>query len=388
MNSKYVALCATLGLMAGAACGKKDADQPKNAAPPPTAVSVAVARTTDAVYYDEYPATVVALNSVELRAQVTGFVTGLFFKEGEVVRKGQTLYEIDKRQYESAYQQALAGLRGARATAQNAGVNADRYQRLLQQDAIARQVAENAVTTSTTAGSQVAGAEAAVSIARTNLSFATIKAPFSGRIGISQVRLGTQVSAGSTLLNTISSEDPVGVDFVVTETDIPRFTALQAQGSGQTDSTLRFVLPSGQPYGQPGKIRAIDRGVNAQTGTLTVRVQFANPKRQLKDGLSGVLKVLNKQSGNRLVVPSKAVVEQMGENFLYVAVSDSVQQRKVQLGPRLVNQVVVLSGIKEGEKIVIEGVQKLRDGGKIQVSAQGTAGPQPAVGSTGSRAAK
>lgn len=388
MNSKYLALCAALALVAGAACGKKDADQKKNAAPPPTPVSVVAARTTDAVYYDQYPATVVALNSVEVRSQVTGFVTGLFFKEGDVVPKGKTLYEIDKRQYESAYQQALAGLRSAQATAQNAGVNVDRYQRLLQQDAIARQIAENAVTTSATARGQVAEAQAAVSIARTNLSFATIKAPFSGRIGISQVRLGTQVSAGSTLLNTISSEDPIGVDFVVTETDIPRFTALQNQGGGRGDSTLRFVLPNGQPYPQPGKIRAIDRGVNAQTGTITVRVQFPNPQRRLKDGLSGVLKVLNKQSGNRLVVPYKAIVEQMGENFVYVTAGDSANQRKVQLGPRLVDQVVVLSGIKANDKIVTEGVQKLRDGSKIQVSASGAAVAPAGGAGAGGPAAK
>ncbi len=378
MTSKYLALCAALGLVAGAACGKKDAEQKKNAAPPPTPVSVVAARSTDAVYYDEYPATVVALNSVELRAQVTGFVTSLLFKEGTVVKKGQALYEIDKRQYESAYQQALANLSSARATAQNAGVNVGRYQRLLQQDAVARQVAENAVTTSATASSQVAGAQAAVSIARTNLSFATITAPFTGRIGISQVRLGTQVAAGTTLLNTISSEDPIGVDFVVTETDIPRFTALQKQGGGRGDSTLRFVLPSGQSYGQPGKIRAIDRGVDAQTGTITVRVQFANPQRQLKDGLSGVLKVLNKESGNHLVVPAKAVVEQMGENFVYVAAGDSAKQRKVQLGPSLRSEVVILSGIKAGERIVTEGVQKLRDGAKIKVSAAGAPAAPPA----------
>lgn len=388
MNSKYLALCAALGLVAGAACGKKDADQKKNAAPPPAAVSVVAARTTAAVYYDEYPATAVALQSVELRSQVTGFVTALAFKEGDVVRKGKTLYEIDKRQYEGAYQQALANLSSARASAQNADVNQNRYQRLLQQDAIARQVAENAVTTAATATSQVAGAQAAVAIARTNLGFATLTAPFTGRIGISQVRLGSQVAAGTTLLNTISTEDPIGVDFVVTETDIPRFTALQNRAGGAGDSTLRFVLPNGQPYGQPGKIRAIDRGVNAQTGTITVRVQFANPRRQLQDGLSGVVKVLNTQSGNRLVIPYKAIVEQMGENFVYVAAGDSANQRKVQLGPRLVDQVVVLSGLKAGDRVVTEGVQKLRDGGKIQVSAPGAAGAPPAGGPGGAPAAK
>ena len=380
MKTNYLALCAIAGLAASAACGKKDDDK-KNAPPPPTPVSVVTARTTDAVYYDQYPATVVALKSVELRSQVTGFITALNFQEGDLVPAGKVLYEIDKRQFESAYQQAVANLRGTQASAQNADVNQARYQRLLQQDAVARQLAENAVTSASTAGSQVAAAQAAVSIARTNLAFATIKAPFAGRIGISQVRLGTQVSAGTTVLNTISTENPIAVDFAVNETDIPRFLALQSQKGGVGDSTLRFVLPNGQPYKQPGKIQTIDRGVDPQTGTITVRVRFANPQRRLKDGLSGVLKVLNTKSGNRLVIPNKAIIEQMGENFVYVARGDSAKQQKVQLGPRLRDEIVILNGIRNGDKIVTDGVQKLRDGGKIQISAPGAAVAGPAAAS-------
>ena len=384
MKTNYLALCAIAGLLASAACGKKDDDK-KNAPPPPTPVSVVTAHVTDAVYYDQYPATVVALKSVELRSQVTGFITALNFQEGDLVPAGKVLYEIDKRQYESAYQQAVANLRGAQASAQNADVNQARYQRLLQQDAVARQLAENAVTSASTAGSQVAAAQAAVSIARTNLAFATIKAPFAGRIGISQVRLGTQVSAGTTVLNTISTENPIAVDFAVNETDIPRFLALQSKKGGVGDSMLRFVLPNGQPYKQPGKIQTIDRGVDPQTGTITVRVQFANPQRQLKDGLSGVLKVLNTKSGNRLVIPNKAIVEQMGENFVYVARGDSAKQQKVQLGPRLRDEIVILNGIKDGDKIVTDGVQKLRDGGKIQISAPGAAVAAPAGPAAGGK---
>jgi membrane fusion protein (multidrug efflux system) len=360
MNNKYL----VLGLLALAACGKKD-EEKKNAAPPPTPVSLVAARTTEAVYYDEYPATVTALNVVELRSQVTGFVTGISFKEGDVVPKGKVLYEIDRRQYEAAYQQALAGLRSAQANAANAEVNANRYQRLASQDAIARQVLDNATTALATARAQVAEAQASVNIARNNLSFSNITAPFRGRIGISEVRLGSQVGAGTTLLNTISSEDPMGADIVVTQTDIARFNALQTASSA-ADSTLRLVLPGGKTYPLVGKIRTIDRGVNSQTGTITVRVEFANPKRELKDGMSAVVKVLNTQSGRRLVVPFKAIVEQMGENFVYVATdSSTAQQRKVTLGPRLKEQIVLMDGVKDGDKVVTEGVQKLRDGAKI-----------------------
>jgi membrane fusion protein (multidrug efflux system) len=363
MNKQYLALCAALSLLA--ACGKKEEDK-KNAAPPATPVTLVAAQTTDAVYYDNFPATVVGLNIVELRSQVTGFVTGITFKEGDVVPKGKKLYEIDQRQYQAAYQQALAGLRSAQANAENARVNANRYKRLNEQDAIAKQVFDNANTALATAEAQVAEAQAAVNIARTNLGFANITAPFSGRIGISQVRLGSQVGAGTTLLNTISSEDPIGVDFVVTATDIARFVKLQNARLGATDSTIRLQLPDGSIYKQYGKIRTIDRGVDNQTGSITVRVEFTNPQRLLKDGMSTVVQVLNTQSGQRIVVPYKGIIEQMGENFVYVATdSSTAQQRKVKLGPRLKDKIVLLEGVKQGEKVVTEGVQKLRDGAKI-----------------------
>ncbi|MBF9222837.1 efflux RND transporter periplasmic adaptor subunit [Hymenobacter ruricola] len=362
MNNKYL----VLSLLALASCGKKEDDQKKNASPPPTPVTLVAARTTEAVYYDEYPATVVALNTVELRSQATGFVTGVYFKEGDVVPKGKLLYEIDQRQYQAAYQQALADLRSVQANATNAEVNAGRYRRLAEQDAVAKQLVDNANTAAATARAQVAAAQASVNIARNNLGFSRVTAPFTGRIGISDVRLGSQVGAGTTLLNTISSEDPMGVDIVVTQTDIDRFIALQNAKTSRADSTLRLVLPGGVTYPLPGRIRTIDRGVNSQTGSITVRVEFANPKRDLKDGMSAVVKVLNTQSGQRIVVPFKAIVEQMGENFVYVATdSSTAQQRKVALGPRLKDQIVLMSGVKEGDKVVTEGVQKLRDGGKI-----------------------
>jgi RND family efflux transporter MFP subunit len=370
MNKKYLALSYSLSLLALASCGTKAEDQKKNAAPPPTPVTLAAARTTEAVYYDEYPATVVALNTVELRSQATGFVTGVYFKEGEVVPKGKLLYEIDQRQYQAAYEQAKADLRSVQANATNAQVNAGRYQRLAEQDAVAKQLVDNATTAAATARAQVAAAQATVNIARNNLGFSRVTAPFSGRIGLSQVRLGSQVGAGTTLLNTISSEDPVGVDIVVTQTDIARFAALQDSKAARADSTLRLVLPGGVTYPLPGRLRTIDRGVNSGTGTITVRVEFANPKRELKDGMSAVIKVLNTQSGQRIVVPFKAIVEQMGENFVYVATdSSTAQQRKVKLGPRLKDQIVLMDGVKNGDKVVTEGVQKLRDGAKITTEA-------------------
>jgi membrane fusion protein (multidrug efflux system) len=247
-------------------------------------------------------------------------------------------------------------------------VNLGRYQRLAAQDAIARQVLDNAATTEASARAQVEVARAALATAQTDLDYSTIKAPFTGRIGISQVRQGAQVSAGSTLLNTISSEDPMGVDFVVNEQELSRFQALQNEQRGTLpaqDSSLRLLLPGGNLYGGRGRLRAVDRGVNTETGTVQVRMQFDNPGRELKDGLTVVLKVLNEQSGRRVVVPNKAILDQMGESFVFVVRDTIALQRKVELGPRLRDDIVILKGLKPGEKIVAEGLQQLRDSATV-----------------------
>ncbi|WP_298738031.1 efflux RND transporter periplasmic adaptor subunit [uncultured Chitinophaga sp.] len=367
MEKNLLVLICAFGIISWTACGSSG----KKAAVvlPPTPVNVAEVNHAPAVYYDKYPATVVALNSVELRAQVSGFITGIFFKEGEVVQKGKTLYEIDRRKYEAAYRQAEAGILSARANFNRAQKDMDRYQRLAEQDAIARQTLDNATATLETNRSQLAASEAALLAARTDLDYSLIKAPFTGRIGISQVKLGAQVSPGTTLLNTISSENPIAVDFVVNETDISRFANLQGKAAGAQDSIFRLQLPNGAYYKHSGKLIAIDRGVDNQTGTIKIRVEFQNPDDELKDGMSCVMNVLNQQSGDRLIIPYKAVTEQMGEFFVFIAKDSIALQRKVQLGPKLRDQIVIMDGIEAGDKVITEGIQRLRDSGKIQVGA-------------------
>jgi len=365
MKNKYLSFVLLIGSVAWVSCSKS---QKKNTALPPTPVNVQAAEKTDANYYDQFAATVVALNSVELRSQVIGFITGIYFKEGEVVPKGKTLYEIDRRLYEAAYQQAQANLLSTQASYVRAQKDADRYTQLAKQDAVARQILDNAIATLETSRSQVAAATAAVSSARTNLGFSIIKAPFTGRIGISQVRLGAQIATSSTLLNTISSENPIAVDFVVDEGHIDRFIKLQNKALKQ-DSTFKVQLPGGQNYNHPGKISVIDRGVNNQTGTIRVRIRFPNPQNELVDGMSCVLNVLNTASGNQLVIPFKAVVEQMGEYFVFVAQDTIAKQHKIKIGPKVSSNIVVLSGIKEGDKIITDGLQKLRDGAHITLGA-------------------
>jgi len=359
MKKEYTFLIAAIGALTWSSCGKP---VNQNAALPPTPVNVAEAKRAEAIYYDQYQGTVVALNSVELRSQVAGFITGIFFKEGEVVPKGKELYEIDRRKYIAAYNQAEANLSSAQANLVKAQKDVDRYTYLQKEDAVARQTVDQATAAYETAKSAVESAKAGVLSAKTDLSYSVITAPFTGRIGISQVKLGAQVSPGTTLLNTISSENPIGVDFVVNQDDINRFYDLQKKS---TDSTFMLVLSDGTTYKKPGRILAIDRGVNNQTGTIRVRAQFPNTGDELKDGMSCVVKVLNSQSGRQIVIPYKAVNEQMGEFFVFVSQDTIAKQYKVTLGPKVGTDVVVLSGVKEGDKVITEGFQRLRDGGKI-----------------------
>jgi RND family efflux transporter MFP subunit len=376
MNIKYLGLTTAVSLTLLASC-KQQAKQ--NAAPPATPVAVTEAKKADAVYYDPFQGTVVALNSVELRSQVSGFITGIFFKEGEVVPKGKELYEIDRRKYVAAFEQAKANLQSANANLVKAQKDADRYSYLLKQDAVARQTYDQAVAALATNQAQVAVAKAGVLSAQTDLSYAIITAPFTGRIGISQVRLGAQVSPGTTLLNTISTENPIAVDIVVNEQDLSRFYAFQ---KSSTDSTFKLQLSDGTVYNKPGKIFAIDRGVNNQTGSIKVRVKFDNDKDVLKDGMSGVLSVLNNESGERVQIPYKAVTEQMGEYFVFTAADTVAHQRKVMIGPRIKDQIVILHGLNAGDKVITDGFQRLKDGGKITLGMpqqQGAPG-QPAPG--------
>jgi RND family efflux transporter MFP subunit len=359
MKTKNILLPGLLVLLGLTSCQKKAA---QNTALPPTPVSVAEAKTAEAIYYDQYQGAVVALNSVELRSEVSGFITGIFFKEGDVVPKGKELYEIDRRKYEAAYQQAEANLLSADANLIKAQKDIDRYTMLLKNDAVATQTVDQAQAAYETGKAQVAVAKAGVLSAKTDLSYSIITAPFTGRIGISQVKLGAQVSPGTTLLNTISSEHPIGVDVVINEQDINRFYKLQKSG---TDSTFRLQLSDGSNYNKAGKVLAIDRGVASGTGTIKVRIQFPNEDDVLKDGMSCVLNVLNSESGERVQIPYKAISEQMGEFFVFVSQDTIAKQHKVKLGPRIGADVVIMSGVEAGDKVITDGFQRLRDGGKI-----------------------
>jgi membrane fusion protein (multidrug efflux system) len=353
-----------------AACGKKGPAGP--AAPPAVSVTVHEVKESNATFYAEYPAIVRALNEVELRPQVSGYITGIYFKEGERVKKGQKLYSIDPQQSEGAYQQALASLKVQETNLLKAKQDVERYRKLNESDAIAKQQVDYAEAAYQAAEKQVEAAKAVVSSVQTNVRYTTISAPFDGTIGISLVRLGTSVSPGTTLLNTISTDDPIGTDITIDQKEIYRFSEL-AEKATPGDSTFRLAF-GGDMYPHPGHISVIDRAVDAQTGTLRVRFTFVNPEHRLRSGMSATLRLLNR-ADQAVLIPFKAVTEQLGEYFVYIADSSKVTQRKVALGPQIGRDIVIQNGLKSGETIVIEGVQNLREGSAISVAQPGGATP-------------
>lgn len=351
-------------------CGNKQAQQQQG---PPPAVPVTVAEVTagNVAYFDEYPATVVALNQVDLRAQVSGYVTGIFFKDGDRVRKGQKLYSIDAQLYSANVQQAIANLQVQETNLVKAQKDADRYHELDKKDAIAKQQVDYADAALEAAKKQVSAAQANVKSLQSNVNFSTIYAPFDGTIGISQVKTGTAVVAGQTVLNVVSSDNPIAVDFAIDQKEIFRFTQLQE--TKKVDST--FTLAFGTDvYPYPGSISVIDRAVDPQTGTLKMRLSFPNTKNMLKAGMSGTVRVKNSAGSASITIPYKAVTEMLGEFFVYaVGDSNKVTQKKVVLGKQIGTDILVREGLSKGDKIVVQGVQNLREGSVITTEQPGAA---------------
>ena len=357
--------------------------------PPPAQVIAYTIHPEEAVFYDTYPATVIALNQVELRPEVSGYVTDIYFHDGQHVRKGMNLYGLDQQVYKAAYDQATANLNVARANLAKVQQDVDRYTDLAKHNAVARQTLDHAVADLQSAKMQVAAAEAAVKSVETNLRYSIIAAPFDGVIGISLVKRGSAVTAGQTLLNTISSDDPIAVDCSVDEKEIGRFTSLLQHDHNRKDSTFTIVLPDQTLYPYFGHLSLLDRAVDPETGTIRVRLVFPNPQELLRPGLTCDLRIKETSAAGNVLIPSKAVVEQMGEYFVYVVQGNRAVERRLTLGMQVNDMVVVREGLQVGEQVVTDGVQRLRPNAPVTVAAAHPGnGPEYVQGKTGDRGAR
>ncbi len=357
--SVFVTCSFFLGSLVLASCGGDRGGAPKF---PPTTVTPYTVQFEKASYYTEYPATVTALNQVEIRPEVSGYLTNVYFKDGQHVGKGMKLYAIDQQQYKAAYDVAKANLTKARQ-------DYSTYEELAKHDAIAKQVLDHSLA-------DMKAAESTLNEVETNLRNSVITAPFSGTIGISQVKLGSAVTPGQTLMNTLSSDDPMAVDFPVDEKQISTFTQLLKKKADPRDSTFTIMLPDQSVYPYPGHLSLLDRAVDPMTGTITARLVFPNPGTLLRPGLTCTVRMLSNDGANSIVIPYKAVTVEMGEYFVFVINGDKVNQRKIEIGRTIRNDMVIVSnGLAAGERIVVQGVQKLRDNAPVTVTAPDTTHP-------------
>ncbi len=369
-SKKYLFVIPFISLVL--ACGKKEQQAPT--APPVIPVTVMEVSSGEASYFDEYPGTVVSLNEIELRPQVSGFITGVHFKDGDFVKKGQLLYSIDAQLYNANYDQSVAALKVQEANLVKAEKDANRYRELAKNDAVATQLLDNAEASLEVARKQADAAKANIKSVQTNVRYTKIHSPFNGVIGISQAKPGSPVSAGQTLLNTVSTDNQLAVDFNLVQNEIFRFSKMT---KGKiADSTFSLVFGK-DVYGHTGKLTLIDRAVDTQTGTVKVRLTFPNPEKMLRAGMSTTVRVLSNAAEPSIVIPYKAVTEQLGEYFVFVVGDSSkVHQQKIVSGRTIGANIIVKEGLNSGDKIVVQGVQNLREGTTISIGEADNSKPQ------------
>jgi len=363
--------------------GGKDGDKAKQAAaaaPVPTVVVMDVVQKTVPIYA-EYVGQTDARETVEIRARVQAFLEAQHFIEGTVVKKDQLLFTLDRREYEAKLQQAKAELEGAMARLGKAETDEKRLKPLAERRAVPQQDYDNAVANLQTAQAGVSAAKSGVVEAELNLSYTRITSPITGLIGKRLVSPGNLVGKGeATLLDTVSSIDPIRVNTTISEAEYLRFFATRNErnnGPGQ----LELILADGSIYPHKGKLAIVDRAVDQKTGTLNFSAEFPNPAGQLRPGQFGRVRAVAEMAKDAILVPKRAVQEIQGmKTVLVVGADNMVALRTIQPGETVGDLLIVSSGLKPGERVIVDGIQKARPGSKVNPTTAPAAGAteQPA----------
>lgn len=351
------------------------------AAPPPPEVYVAPVIQRDVPIYLELVGQTEGYQDVEVRARVEGFLESMNFREGSFVRRGDLLYEIDRKPLEAVLAAARADRAKAQADLEKADNDVARYTPLVAKQAVSRQELDNAVSAQAAARAQVEAAAAAVDKATLDLSYTRITAPINGLIGTTNVQPGSLVGRGeSTLLTTISQIDPIIFRVGITEADYMRLVKRHPErvGTAPRGEGIQLALADGAIHPETGQVRTIERAVNAATGTLGVEVVFANPQFSLRPGQYGRARALLETKTGALLVPQRAV--QALQNLYSVAVvtGDQVAFKNVKVGIRVDDLWVIEEGLQPGEQVVVEGLQGIQDGMTVRTKPMATSGPDAA----------
>ena len=340
--------------------------------PPPPEVLVAEAVQKDVPIYIELVGSTLGSEDVEIRARVEGYLVSINFTEGAFVRKGQPLYKIDPQPFEAALNQAKGNLETAQAGLEKTNNDVARYEPLFARQAVSKQELDNALSAQQAAKAQVDAYKAAVAQAQLNLGYTNITSPVDGVIGTTQRKIGSLVGRGeSTLLNTVSQVNPILFRCSIAEAEYLRIARRNQQSGKPADkqANVELILADGTVFTHKGRLDAVERAVDPTTGTLTGQFIFPNPERLLRPGQYGKARFAIDVKEDAVLVPQLAVQERQGLYSVMVVKPDAtVEQRTVKAGERVGNLWIIDSGVKPGEKVIVEGIQRVQPG--MQVSAK------------------
>ena len=382
---KRALIVALTGLVATAltGCGKKEAPA---GAPPEVYVADVVQK--DVPIYMELVGQTRGSQDVEIRARVEGYLEKVAFTEGSFVRKGELLYEIDRKPLEATLANAKANLATAEARLQKANTDVTRLTPLAKQQAVSQQELDNALSAQDAARAQVDAQKAAVDTATLDLGYTRITSPLDGLVGTTQVKAGNLVGRGeSTLLTTVSQTHPILFRAGLSEAEYLRLgrQVLDTGKKLETGNAIELLLADGTVHAHKGRVEAIERAVDATTGTLAVQFTFPNPERLVRPGSYGRARFVLETRTGALLVPQRAVAElQNLYSLAVVGEGNKVEFRNVKVGPRVDSLWLIEEGLKPGEKVVVEGLQKVRDGMVVSPKAAaaaptGKGAPEPAT---------
>ncbi|MGH9378218.1 MAG: efflux RND transporter periplasmic adaptor subunit [Terriglobia bacterium] len=356
-------------VMPGCSTRASGKDQkPAMAFPPPAVVVAPVVRKTVPIY-GEYVGQTAAVNMVEIRSQVEGFLEKISFVEGSTVQKGQLLFQIDPLEYEAAVMKAKASLAQSAAALVKSKQDVARYRPLVSQHAISQEQLDTAVAQAAEDEANVEAAKAQLAQAELNLGYTKIAAPLTGRIGQAQMKVGALVQAGTSLLDTLYSINPMYVNFSVSE-------AMYLEKRLQSERATAFppielVLGDGSVYRFKGHVDMLAPEVDPATGTLSIRAEFPNPEGFLRPGLFVRARMMISEKANALLVPVEALQEVQGaQSVLVVGNDNKVEFRTVTAADTVGNLRVIESGLQAGERVIVQGSQKVRPGMPVKPEEQ------------------
>lgn len=382
LSRSAVAFALAVLFLSGCSGGKEQGAAGAAAPPQAPAVTVIALRSEAVPMVAELPGRTSPYLIAELRPQVTGIVTERSFNEGSEVKAGQVLYRIDPAPYQAAYDSARAALARAEANAQVARIKAERHAGLVKIEAVSKQANDDAQAALKQAQAEVAVARAALDKARIDLDYTRLKSPISGRIGRSAVTPGALVTASQAqALATVQQLDPIHVDLTQSSAEMLRLRGeiaagrLQPGAKGEVPVTL--ILEDGSEYAAAGHLTLSEVTVDEGTGSVTLRAKFANPDGVLLPGMYVRARLPQGMRGEAILVPHKALArDPRGDALVMVVDADGkVAARPVQVAQSIGSDWVVTGGVKAGERIIVEGLQKARPGTQVQAQEAGSTAP-------------